>query len=295
MNKFGGCQAAHVRSLEGHLAGRVAAMALACLLAPGSVAAAKALPEGYLFRPILAGPNEPISYVSFNDVDSDAIDFSGAFVSLGNELPLLRWGDAGSNALQLGVFSTIQSQFNLDTSADNLQNTDFLIGVPLSYRHDAFSARARLFHQSSHLGDELLLSDNAPERENLSFEAVDALLAYEWGNTRLYGGGLAIVADELEDGEGVGDAAYQAGFEYRGGDPLLFGGRPIVGLDVFAADAFDYDPQTKLIAGLGFGERDGTGSKVRVLFQAFEGPVPFGQFFDIDTAFYGVAIDVALD
>jgi hypothetical protein len=71
MNKFGGCQAAHVRSLEGHHAGRVAAMALACLLAPGSVAAATALPEGHLFRPILAGPIDTAFYGVAIDVALD--------------------------------------------------------------------------------------------------------------------------------------------------------------------------------------------------------------------------------
>jgi hypothetical protein len=46
-------------------------MALACLLAPGSVAAATALPEGHLFRPILAGPIDTAFYGVAIDVALD--------------------------------------------------------------------------------------------------------------------------------------------------------------------------------------------------------------------------------
>jgi hypothetical protein len=42
-----------------------------------------------------------------------------------------------------------------------------------------FSARARLYHQSSHLGDEFLLSEEDITRQNLSFEALAFLLSQE--------------------------------------------------------------------------------------------------------------------
>jgi Protein of unknown function (DUF1207) len=64
-----------------------------------------------------------------------------------------------------------------------LINADYVIGFPLSYRNGPLSARARLFHQSSHLGDEFLLPQR-PElkvtRMNLSFETIELLGAWEW-------------------------------------------------------------------------------------------------------------------
>ena len=52
-----------------------------------------------------------------------------------------------------------------------------------------FTWLVRVYHQSSHLGDEYLLR-NRVDRVNLSFEVVDALVSYdpfEW--LRLYGAG----------------------------------------------------------------------------------------------------------
>ncbi|MCH6583770.1 MAG: DUF1207 domain-containing protein [Proteobacteria bacterium] len=56
--------------------------------------------------------------------------------------------------------------------------------MPFSFRRGPFSLRARFFHQSSHLGDELLLGPNPPQRINLSFEAIDMLVAFEWKGWR---------------------------------------------------------------------------------------------------------------
>lgn len=69
----------------------------------------------------------------------------------------------------------------MDASSDDLLNSDYLVGFPLSFRFGKFTGRFWFFHQSSHLGDELLLSGNAPERINLSIEAVDLELAYDIG------------------------------------------------------------------------------------------------------------------
>jgi hypothetical protein len=66
----------------------------------------------------------------------------------------------------------------------DLINADYIIGFPLSNRNGPWSARARLFHQSSHLGDEFLLQPQKPElkatRINLSFETIELLGALEW-------------------------------------------------------------------------------------------------------------------
>jgi hypothetical protein len=43
---------------------------------------------------------------------------------------------------QLGVSGTIFSQFNLDAPSKDLINTDFRIGIPLSYKRGPFSARS---------------------------------------------------------------------------------------------------------------------------------------------------------
>ncbi|MEK7826807.1 MAG: DUF1207 domain-containing protein [Thermodesulfobacteriota bacterium] len=73
----------------------------------------------------------------------------------------------------------VLAQFNLDSSSNDLINADYVIGFPLSYRNGPWSERARLFHQSSHLGDEFLLLPQRPElkvtRMNLNFETIELL------------------------------------------------------------------------------------------------------------------------
>jgi len=64
-----------------------------------------------------------------------------------------------------------------------------MVGIPLSFRYEGFSMMLRVFHQSSHLGDEFLLRTRT-ERINLSYQSVDLKLSYEFGNLlRLYAGG----------------------------------------------------------------------------------------------------------
>ena len=46
------------------------------------------------------------------------------------------------------------SQFDLSAPSSDLINTDYVVGVPLSWRSGGWSTRVRLYHQSSHLGDE---------------------------------------------------------------------------------------------------------------------------------------------
>ena len=79
--------------------------------------------------------------------------------------------------------------FQMDTPSKDLLNADYFASLFGTWRRDPFSALGRIFHQSSHLGDELLLRTRL-ERINLTYESVDLKLSYDlpWG-FRVYGGG----------------------------------------------------------------------------------------------------------
>ena len=140
-------------------------------------------PAGDVFTPLIAVLKEPQFFVSFINIDSENEDIHGASVGVGHSFGLFRWsGENPGDGWQLNFFGGVFSLFNMDSSSGDLINTDYLIGFPLTYRHGSYSARFRLYHQSSHLGDELLPGDQAPERVNLSVEVADALLSYEWRN-----------------------------------------------------------------------------------------------------------------
>ncbi|MES2200591.1 MAG: DUF1207 domain-containing protein, partial [Chlamydiota bacterium] len=81
-----------------------------------------------------------------------------------------------------------------------LVNTDYFLGIPLTYAYDRWSFRARLYHISSHLGDEFIV--NNPEylylRKNPSYEALEFISSYQIsGNLRTYfGPGFILHSDQ---------------------------------------------------------------------------------------------------
>ncbi len=170
----------------------------------------------------------------------------------------------------------ITSQFNLDADSDALINTDFIIGPTVTLRQGKWSARFRLYHQSSHLGDEFILENPDVDRINLSFEVLDALVSYEWRPFRIYGGAgyLAGAKPDLEN------AMLFLGFEYRS-PHRRWGARltPVAGLDLNSLEARDWDLTGSFMAGIEMSNPHGT-RRYRILASFLRGFIPFGQFFN---------------
>ena len=91
----------------------------------------------------------------------------------------------------MGLQAAVFSDFNLGAPSSDLINTDFIASAYASARTGQASAFARVYHQSSHLGDEFLLRRLTDvERINLSYEGADFRLSYELPyGLRVYGGG----------------------------------------------------------------------------------------------------------
>jgi hypothetical protein len=106
----------------------------------------------------------------------------------------------GKARWQIGVDAAVFAIFDLDAPSSDLVNADYWLGLPLSYRKNSFSTMLRLYHQSSHLGDEFLLR-NRVDRVNVSYEGVDLRLSYDLFKkiVRLYAGGGYILRREPDD------------------------------------------------------------------------------------------------
>ena len=171
------------------------------------------LPKGLLFAPLIADPRWPHFSAVYQRFHEDARLGNAAIASLGETFSLVRGplGEKGG-AWEVGIQAGVFSLFDLDAPSSDLVNTDYIVGFPFAYRARNFSALARFYHQSSHLGDEFLI-ENRVERVNLSYEAIDLRLSYEvtdW--LRLYGGGGYIVRGDPSDLE---PWSTQMGFELR--------------------------------------------------------------------------------
>jgi hypothetical protein len=178
------------------------------------------------------------------------------------------------------------SQFNLDASADDLINTDYRIGVPLTYKRGELSARVAIWHQSSHLGDELILNGNAPERVDLSIESVDFVVAWERGGWRPYAGGFYLIRGP----EGLHRNGGQAGIDYASHAPLLGGARLVAGLDLKWFEETDWRVGASFKVGLEFGRHHPERRGITVLAEFYDGFSPFGQFYRDDVKAWGLAM-----
>src|SRR4051794_24563497 len=207
-------------------------------------------PVGGGFRSPVADPAEPRVFLGRLNVKRDAGEFNAARAGIGYDLGLVQLqGRRPDDGWQLGVFGSIDSLFNLDLPADALVNTDYRLGLPLSWRHGAFSARARVYHQSSHLGDELILGGNAPHRINMSYQAVDALVAWQYGGWHVYGGGSHVLTSSTDLYKGNGT---QLGFDFVGSTSFL-GMRPTGGIDVKWLEAADWRSGVNVKLGMMIG------------------------------------------
>ena len=252
------------------------------------------LPQGQLFAPLIADPKQPHFYAAWLWVTSPLLTSQVASVGLGEDIGLVR---GPRSHWQLSVAAGVFSQFNEETPSNDLINTDFVIGFPVTYRSAAFSARGRLYHQSSHLGDEFILHNN-PTRINLSFEALELLGALDFGSFRAYGGGEYLIRHEPSD---LKPGLIHAGFEYRmPGRGVRFGrsgdGRLIAALDAKSLQERAWQTGWSVRAGIEF-PPNGTATEPRrlsVQLQAYDGPAPYGQFYLDNVKSVGLGLHFSL-
>ena len=150
----------------------------------------------------------------------------------------------------------------------------------------AFPLLGRLFHQSSHLGDEFLLH-NRVQRVNLSYEGVDLKLSYDlFGDVlRVYGGGGYLFD---RDPAQLKPASAQWGAEFRSpwpGDAAPF--RPIAAVDVQNREENNWNSDVSVRAGLEFKSVLMT-RNLQILLEYFRGHSPNGQFYQQKIDYIGL-------
>lgn len=260
------------------------------------------LPRGDVFCPLVADPKASRSFASLlrhesgDDLQDAELDI--ASIGIGDAFGLGRWnggrpGDGVQFALTAGVFA----QFDLGTSSYDMLNADYVVGFPLTIRKGWFSTRLRVYHQSSHLGDEYLLREppDRQDRENLTFEAVEWLLSADGGPLRFYGGGEVLFHREPEE---LGRYVAHGGAEFRPEPRILplgsLGGFRFVGaLDVKSSEEQDWEPAISARGGLEYDRAGGTDATARrwgIFAEFYTGPSPYGQFFREKVRLMGVGV-----
>lgn len=249
------------------------------------------LPRGKLFDPLLADPRWAHFSASVQDYGGDNGLNTVASVSVGDEFSLYQ-APVGEGAWGIGVQAAVFALFDLDAQSKDLINADYWVGIPLSWRSGANSAVLRLYHQSSHLGDEYLLrsAGNRRSRLNLSYEVVDLKLSRDLFDRalRVYGGGGVLIDQEPSD---IKRGLLQAGIEARPpwsfADGLL---RPVAAADFQSTEESDWRVDVSARAGLELASTVDRDYVVQLMLEYYRGRNPNGQFFLRDVEFYGIGL-----
>lgn len=246
------------------------------------------LPTGHLFKPLLADPRwAHFSAAYRNYVGANIDGNNNGSVSFGETIPFYRANLGRTNVqwetgLQAGVFS----DFNLGASSSDLINTDFIASVYSSMRTGQFSSFARIFHQSSHLGDEFLLRTQL-ERINLSYEGADLRFSYELPyGVRVYGGGGGIFHKHPST---IKPWLVQYGLEFRSPWRIDFAAmRPILAIDFKNHEQNNWNADISARAGFQFDNHQAFGRKLQFMIEYFNGNSPTGQFYKEKAEYLGI-------
>ena len=252
------------------------------------------LPSGRLFAPLIADPRTPHFSAAYQDYRNDAELGNVSAVSLGMPIGLYEGNLFGGGRWQAGIEGVVFSIFDLDAHSADLVNADYWLGLPFSSRWKNFSSMLRLYHQSSHLGDEYLLR-NRTNRVSVSYEGIDLRLSYDLFKkvARLYGGAGYILNKEPEN---LKRGSAQAGVELS--SPWAFLGkhfRPVAGLDFQTREESNWEPDWSARAGLQFESERLRDRKLQLMVEYYRGSSPNGQFFERRIEYWAIGLHIYFD
>lgn len=122
----------------------------------------------------------------------EAIDKRGSgAVSFGDYIGLARWCNpfGWGGALDIGLEGDVWAVFQQTRETAPLVNADYYIAIPVTYGYCNWAFRFRIFHISSHIGDEYLIENPDFVRKNPSSEYLDFFVQWRPScDFRLYGG-----------------------------------------------------------------------------------------------------------
>ena len=246
----------------------------------------EAFPSDDVFRPLMADPKQPQFFAIWQQsrVRADNSSFSLGSVAIGENFGFYT-NRKGCNGWQVGLLTGVFAQFGLDETNAALINTDFNVGVPLSWRSGNWSARLRYYHQSSHLGDEFLGSHPEIKASSFILEEAEGILSYDYRWLRLYGGAAVLVHREPST---IDRTRVQWGFEARAPsmrtrilEPFLnrLVVTPVLSGDFKSHEELSWIINTNVLGGFEW-SRTGSRRRFRIMATYFHGHNPYGQFYN---------------
>lgn len=136
------------------------------------------IPEVSKFFPTMLAEPHKLGYSAGYRTYDKTFKFSCLPISIGDQFSLYQFKTNLYGRLYFGIEACVWADFEARSQSLSLINADYFIGFPLTYIADRFAAKVRVFHESSHLGDEFLLENPYIRRVNPSMEVADIAFAY---------------------------------------------------------------------------------------------------------------------
>lgn len=247
-----------------------------------------------LFRPLFADPREPRAELTLTHLDLAPGDPTGnsridGFAFVGDTFSVVRYSweekkDGSGDGVEIGAQGMVTGEVGLVSDSNGslpslngaLINADFIFGTTLAARVGGFGVRGRYYHQSSHLGDELLLKRPLVPRINLSYEAVELIVSYTFDYWRVHAGGAfrpRIDPNYIRRWEA------NFGFECRTKWRFLYFGRLVLGYNIKLTEYHEWAPEHSIQFGMEMGDLVPLKRNFKILFEYYNGHNPNGQFF----------------
>ena len=233
-------------------------------------------PKGELFEPLLADPQWPRFSAEYQ-WRSGTEDFEQvANVSFGETFAFVRSPQYDWGEWEVGLQASLDAIFDFTAQSTDLSNEDYFVGFTASLLTQGVTTQLRIYHISSHLGDEYLLAVGG-DREDVSFEVIDVLVSYEprkW--LRLYGG-LGVFVTPSPDFDPV---LTEFGLELTSPRSFLGGyWTPIAGMDLQVRQENDWIPDVSILAGIRLAQPGNDVRRLEFFARYYNGRSPDGQFF----------------
>lgn len=237
-----------------------------------------------IFEPLVAVVREPHFSIRKEDYSGGNGNFNAGSVSFGDYLPLVGYNFDEDRQLQFQIDGALFATYNLDKPSYDLFNTDYIFGLSAAYRDEGFSTRLRLYHMSSHLGDEFLIENKYFDRQNSSFEDVQLTVAYEKFGLRGYlGGGVICRSKSIDD---LDPLSVRNGLEYR--LPLYQSIDLLLAVDLSISQRTDWNLTRSTL--FGFVLLQNESREVRFMGSYYGGNSPQGQFYKERIEYVGFGI-----
>ena len=240
--------------------------------------------EPALYKTMLADPRQ-ICYSLGWRFDDQALHKDIIDISLGDTLALYEWCNVffRHSLLRVEIEGAVWAVFSPKQESAPLVNADYYVGIPITYALGPWSFRLRLYHISSHIGDEYLLMHPDFDRRNPSAEYVDFFASYDLSEDfRFFGGiGYAVSQDDhfqcspLFGAFGV-DVRLRSMFGIDWYNELY--GTPFYGMYFRFSKDFKNHFDATYVLGYEWGKLSGLYRKVRVFFEYHDGYSLEGQF-----------------